>query len=67
MSLPATAHDVFVVGATNGIGMYTFKDYSHGCVLLGAAATIRPRSFEPPQEDHARATDARGYRRIPRP
>lgn len=39
MSLPATAHDVFVVGATNGIGMYTFKDYSHGCVLLGAAAS----------------------------
>ena len=39
MSLPATAHDEFIVGATNGIGMYTFKDYTHGCFLVGAAAS----------------------------
>jgi hypothetical protein len=38
-SLPANSHDVFIAIATNGIGLYTYKDFSHGCVLLGAAGS----------------------------
>ena len=37
--LPAGSHDVFVAVATNGIGFYTYKDFSHGCVILGLAAS----------------------------
>ena len=39
VSLPANAHDEFIVVSTNGIGMYTFKDFSHGCALIGAAGS----------------------------
>jgi hypothetical protein len=53
MALPASAHDVFIVGATNGIGMYTFKDYSHGCVLLGAAASWTCTSDRATKSDFA--------------
>ena len=38
-SLPPNAHDEFIVIATNGIGMYTYKDFSHGCALVGTAGS----------------------------
>ncbi len=38
-ALPAGAHDEFVVVATNGIGFYTYGDFSHGCALVGLAGS----------------------------
>jgi hypothetical protein len=38
VTLPAAGHDQFIVASTNGIGLYTYKDFSHGCYIVALAA-----------------------------
>jgi hypothetical protein len=39
VTLPDGAHDQFIAVATNGIGFYTYKDFTHGCFIVGFAAS----------------------------